>query len=74
MTPFIHFLIVASLYEVFIEGMEYHDTFDTFSQCDLIDWSIIEGIEYDDTFHISAHCDLTDWSIYWKDGVWWHLS
>jgi hypothetical protein len=30
MTPFIHFLIVTSLTEVFIEGMEYDDTFHTF--------------------------------------------
>jgi hypothetical protein len=35
MTPFIPFLIVTSLYEVFIEGMEYDDTFHTFSHCDL---------------------------------------
>jgi hypothetical protein len=30
------FLIVTSLCEVFIEGMEYDDTFHTFSHCDLI--------------------------------------
>jgi hypothetical protein len=30
MTPFIHFLIVTSLTEVFIEGMEYDDTLHTF--------------------------------------------
>jgi hypothetical protein len=35
MTPFIPFLIVTSLYEVFIEGMEYDDTIHTFSHCDL---------------------------------------
>ena len=29
-TPFIHFLIVTSLTEVFIEGMEYDDTFHYF--------------------------------------------
>jgi hypothetical protein len=37
MIPFIHFFIVTSLYEVFIEGMEYDDTFHTLSHCDLID-------------------------------------
>jgi hypothetical protein len=40
MTPSIPFLIVTSLYEVFIEGMEYNDTFHTFSHCDLTDRSI----------------------------------
>jgi hypothetical protein len=35
MTPFTHFLIVTSLYEVFIEEMEYDDTIHTFSHCDL---------------------------------------
>jgi hypothetical protein len=35
MTPFTPFLIVTSLYEVFIEGMEYDDTFHTFSHFDL---------------------------------------
>jgi hypothetical protein len=35
MTSFIPLLIVISLYEVFIEGMEYDDTFHTFSHCDL---------------------------------------
>jgi hypothetical protein len=35
MTSFIHLLIVTSLYEVFIEVMEYDDTFHTFSHCDL---------------------------------------
>ena len=29
MTPFIPFLIVTSLYEVYIEGMEYDTTFQT---------------------------------------------
>ena len=43
MIPFIHFFIVTSLYEVFIEGMEYDDTFHTLSHCDLIDWSIYWG-------------------------------
>jgi hypothetical protein len=36
----ITFLIVTSLYEVFIEGTEYDDTLHTFSLCDLIVWSI----------------------------------
>jgi hypothetical protein len=40
MTPFIPFLIVTSLYEVFIEGMEYDDTIHTFSHCDLPVWSM----------------------------------
>jgi hypothetical protein len=33
-------LILTSLNEVFIERMEYDDTFHTFSHCDLIVWSI----------------------------------
>ena len=37
MTPFIPFLIVTSLYEEFIEGMEYDDTFHTSAQYDLTD-------------------------------------
>jgi hypothetical protein len=43
MTPFTYFLIVTSFYEVFIEGMEYADTFHTFSHCDFIVWSIHWG-------------------------------
>jgi hypothetical protein len=39
-TPFIHFLIVISLTEVFIEGKEYDDTFHTSAHCDLIAWRI----------------------------------
>ena len=39
-TPFIPFLIVTSLYEVFIEWTEYDDTFHTCAHCDLIVWSI----------------------------------
>jgi hypothetical protein len=35
MTFFIPLLIVTSLYEVFIEVMEYEDTFHTSSHCDL---------------------------------------
>jgi hypothetical protein len=35
MTPFITFLIVTSLYEVFIEWMEYDGTFHTSAHCDL---------------------------------------
>ena len=38
MTPFTP-LLVTSLYEVFIERMEYNDTLHT-SACDLIVWSI----------------------------------
>jgi hypothetical protein len=37
MTPFIPLLIVTSLTEVFIEGMEYDDTFHTSAHCDLTD-------------------------------------
>jgi hypothetical protein len=40
MTPFIPLLIVTSLTEVFIEGMEYDDTFHTSAHCDLTDRSI----------------------------------
>jgi hypothetical protein len=35
MTPFTPLFIVTSLYEVFLEGMEYDGTFHTFSYCDL---------------------------------------
>jgi hypothetical protein len=35
MTFFIPMLIVTSLYEVFIEVMEYEDTFHTSAHCDL---------------------------------------
>jgi hypothetical protein len=35
MTPFIPLLISTSLYEVFVEEMEFDDTFHTFSHCDL---------------------------------------
>jgi hypothetical protein len=37
MTPFIPFLIVTSLTEVFIDGMEYDDTVHTSAHCDLTD-------------------------------------
>jgi hypothetical protein len=37
MTPFIPLLIVTSLTEVFIERMEYDDTFHTSACCDLTD-------------------------------------
>jgi hypothetical protein len=37
MTPFIHFLIVSSLYDVLIERMEYDDTFHTAAHCDFTD-------------------------------------
>jgi len=36
MTSFIPFLIVSSLYELFIEGMEYDDTFHTSAHCKII--------------------------------------
>ena len=36
MTPFTPLLIVTSLYEVFIEGMESDDIFHTSAHCDLI--------------------------------------
>jgi hypothetical protein len=29
------YFIVTSLYEIFIEGMEYDDTFQTYYHCDL---------------------------------------
>jgi hypothetical protein len=35
MTSFIPLFIVTSLYEVFIEGIEYDYTIHTFSHCDL---------------------------------------
>jgi hypothetical protein len=37
MTPFTPFLIVTSLYEIFIEGTEYDHTFRTSAHCDLTD-------------------------------------
>ena len=43
MTPFIPFLIVTSLTEIFIEGMEYDDNFDTSAHCDLTVWIIYWG-------------------------------
>ena len=54
MTPFIPVLIVTSLYQVFIEGMEYDDTSHTFSHCDLTDWSIYwgDGVQW----HLSHLC------------------
>jgi hypothetical protein len=36
MIPSIPLVVVTSLAEVFFEGMEYDDTFHTFSRCDLI--------------------------------------
>jgi hypothetical protein len=35
MTPLTPLLILTSLTEVFIQRMEYDDTFQTFSHCDL---------------------------------------
>jgi hypothetical protein len=42
MTPFTPFLIVTSLYDVFIERMEYDNTFHTSAHCDLINTSYSE--------------------------------
>jgi hypothetical protein len=39
-TPFISLLNLTSLYEVFVEGMEFDDIFHTSARCDLIDRSI----------------------------------
>jgi hypothetical protein len=63
MTPFIPFLIVTWLYEVFIEGMEYDDTFHTFSHCDLTVWSIywVDGVRW----HLSYRFSLwPQWQKY----------
>ena len=56
MTPFIPLLIVTSLYEVFIEWMEYDDTFHTSAHCDLTVWSIywVNGVWW----HLSYLCSL----------------
>jgi hypothetical protein len=56
MTPFIPLLIVTSLYEVFIEWMEYDDTFHTSADCDLTVWSIywVNGVWW----HFSYLCSL----------------
>ena len=40
MTPFLPFLIVTPLYEVFVDGMEYDDIFHTSAHCELTVWSI----------------------------------
>ena len=58
MTPFIPFLMVTSLTEVFIEGTEYDNTFHTSTQCDLTVWSIYWGDRV--WRHISYLCSL--WS------------
>jgi hypothetical protein len=56
MTPFISLLIVTSLYEVFIEWMEYDDTFHTSAHSDLTVWSIywVNGVWW----HLSYLCSL----------------
>jgi hypothetical protein len=59
MTSFIPFLIVTSLYEVFIEGMEYNPPFIPFLIVTSLYEVLIERMEYDDTFHTFSHCDLT---------------
>jgi hypothetical protein len=64
MTPFIPFLNVTPLYEVFIEGMEYDDTFHTSAHCDLTVWSIywVNGVWW----HLSYLCSLwPQWLKYW---------
>ena len=43
MTPFTPFLIVISLYEVLVEGMEHDDIFHSSAHCDLTVWSIYWG-------------------------------
>jgi hypothetical protein len=42
---------VTSLYEIFIERMEYDDTFHTFLIVTSLYEVFVEGMEYDDTFH-----------------------
>jgi hypothetical protein len=64
MRPIIPFLNVSSLYEVFIEWMEYDPTFHTFLNLTSLYKVFIEWMEYDDTFHTFSHCDLTDRNIY----------
>jgi hypothetical protein len=52
-------LLVTSLNEVFIETMEYEDTFHTFSHCDLTVWSIYWG----EIFHtVTSQCE-TVWKV-----------
>jgi hypothetical protein len=70
MTPFIPLLIVTSLYEVFIEWMEYDDTFHTSAHCDLTVWSIywVNGVWCDLSYLCSLwpHCIkylLSEWSM-----------
>ena len=56
MTSFIPLLIVTSCTEVFIEWMEYEDTFHTTAYCDLTVWSIywVNGVRW----HLSHLCSL----------------
>ena len=56
MTPFIHLLIVTSLTKVFIEGMEYDDTFHTSAHCGLTVLSVYwgDGVRW----HLSYICSL----------------
>ena len=56
MTSVIPLLIVTSLYEVFIDVMEYDDTFLTFSHCDPTVWSICWGDGV--WWHLSYFCSL----------------
>jgi hypothetical protein len=70
MTPFTPLLILTSLYEVFIEWMEYDDTFHTSAHCDLTDWSIylVNGVWWHLSYLFSLwpHCMkylLSEWSM-----------
>ena len=70
MTPFISLLIVTSLYEVFIEWMEYDDTFHTSAHCDLTVWSIywVNGVRWHFSYLYTlwSHCMkylLSEWSM-----------
>ena len=56
MPPFTPLLIVTSLTEVFIEGMEYDDTFHTSAHCDLTDRIINLGDAV--RCHLSYLCSL----------------
>jgi hypothetical protein len=62
MTPFIPLLTVTSLTEVFIEWMEYDDTFHTSAHCDLTVWSIYWRGEV--RWHLS-HL-RSQWAEVWK--------
>jgi hypothetical protein len=70
MTPFTPFLIVTSLYEVLVEGMEHDDICYSSAHCDLTVWSIYWGdgvwwhLSY--LFSLWPHCMkylLRGWSM-----------